>query len=70
VGSSIKHAFDCDIQCVEQAEALVLDEMLVADLEKLANEGIDSFAKHAGIFEADEQTKEVPSTLLPSRVRC
>jgi hypothetical protein len=45
---------------VEHAEALALDEMLVTDLEKLANEGPDSSAKHAGSFEAAEQTKEVP----------
>jgi hypothetical protein len=33
---------------------------LVADLEKLANEGLNSSAKHVGSFEAIEQTKEVP----------
>jgi hypothetical protein len=60
VGSSIEHAFDCDVECVEHAEALALDETLVADTEKLANEGLDSFAKHAGSFEVAEQTKEVP----------
>jgi hypothetical protein len=60
VGSSIEHAFDCDIECVEHAKALALDETLVADMEKLANEGSDSTAKHAGNFEAAEQTKEVP----------
>jgi hypothetical protein len=60
VGSSIEHAFDCDVECVEHAEALALDETLVADLEKLANEGPDSSTKHAGSFEAAEQTKEAP----------
>ena len=60
VGSSIEHAFDCDVECVEHAEALALDETFVADMEKLANEGPDSSAKHAGSFEAAEQTKEVP----------
>jgi hypothetical protein len=60
VGSSIEHAFDCDVECVEHAEALVLDEALVANLEKLVNEDLDSAAKHAGSFEAAEQTKEVP----------
>jgi hypothetical protein len=59
VGSSIEHAFDCDIECVEHSEALALDEMLVADLEKL-NKGLNSSTKHAGSFEAAEQTKEVP----------
>jgi hypothetical protein len=60
VGSSIEHTFDCDVECVEHTEALALVEMLVADLEKLANEGLDSYAKHTGSFEAAEQTKEVP----------
>jgi hypothetical protein len=32
VGSSIEHAFDCDVECVEHAEALALDEALVANM--------------------------------------
>jgi hypothetical protein len=60
VGSSIKYAFDCDVECVEHAEALVLDEALVTNMEKLVNEDLDFSAKHAGSFEAAEQTKEVP----------
>jgi hypothetical protein len=60
VGSSIEHAFDCDVECVEHAEALALDEALVENLEKLVNEDLDSAAKHAGSFEAAEQTKGVP----------
>jgi hypothetical protein len=61
VGSSIEYAFDCDVECVEHAEALALDEALVANLEKMVNEDLDSAAaKHASSFEAAEQTKEVP----------
>jgi rhamnose utilization protein RhaD (predicted bifunctional aldolase and dehydrogenase) len=60
VGSSIKHAYDCDVECVEHAEALALDATLVADMEKLANEGPNSSSKHAGSFKAAKQTKEVP----------
>jgi hypothetical protein len=60
VGSSIEHTFDCDVECVEHAKALVLDEALVASMEKLVNEDLDSTAKRAGSFEAAEQTKEVP----------
>jgi hypothetical protein len=45
---------------VEHAEALALDEALVANLEKLLNKDLDSSAKHVGNFEAIEQTKEVP----------
>jgi hypothetical protein len=69
VGSSIEHAFDCDVECVEHAEALALDEALVANMEKMVNEVLSSTAKHAGSFKAAEQTKEVPSTLLPPRAR-
>jgi hypothetical protein len=60
VGSSIEHAFDCDVGCVEHAEAVVLDKALVANMEKMVNEDLSSTAKHAGSFEAAEQTKEVP----------
>jgi hypothetical protein len=60
VGSSIEHAFDCDVECVEHAEALALDEELMAGLDKLVNEDLDSATKHAGSFEAAEQTKEEP----------
>jgi Flp pilus assembly protein TadD len=60
VGSSIEHAFDCDVECVEHAEALALDEALVANMEKMVNEDLSSTAKHVGSFEAAEQTKEAP----------
>jgi hypothetical protein len=54
VGSSIEHTFDCDVEFLEHAEALALDEVLIANLEKLVNEDLDSSAKHAGSFEAAE----------------
>jgi hypothetical protein len=60
MGSSIEHAFECDVECMEHTEALALDEALIANLEKLVNKDLDSIAKHAGSFEAVEQTKEVP----------
>jgi hypothetical protein len=60
VGSSIEHAFDCDVECVEHAKVLALDEALVANMEKLVNEDLDSSAKHASSFMATKQTKEVP----------
>jgi hypothetical protein len=69
VGSSIEHAFDCDVECVEHAEALALDEALVTTLEKMVNEDLDSTTKHAGNFEAAEQTKEVPLDPAPPRAR-
>jgi hypothetical protein len=55
VGSSIKRTFDCNVECEEHVVALALDEVLVT-----VNEDLDSTAKHAGSFEAGEQTKEVP----------
>jgi hypothetical protein len=60
VGSSIEHAFNCDVECMEHTEALALDEALVENMEKLVNEDLDSATKHAGSFEAVEQNKEVP----------
>jgi hypothetical protein len=56
----IEHAFNCDVECVEHAEAIALDETLMENLEKLVNEDLDSTVKHADSFEAAEQTKEVP----------
>jgi hypothetical protein len=69
VGSSIEHAFNCDVECMEHAEALALDETLMANLEKLVNEDLDSTVKHAGSFEAAEQTKEVPLDPTAPRAR-
>jgi hypothetical protein len=60
VGSSIEHAFDCDVECVEHTKALELDEALVTTLEKMVNEDLDSASKHTCTFEAAKQTKEVP----------
>jgi hypothetical protein len=54
VGSSIEHAFDFNVERVEHAEALALDEALVTNLEKLVNEDLESSAKHAGSFEASK----------------
>jgi hypothetical protein len=51
---------NCDVECVEDAEALALDDALVTNLEKLVNKDLDSSTKHAGSFEATEQIKEVP----------
>jgi hypothetical protein len=45
---------------VEHAEALELDEALVANLKKLVNKDLDSSTKHASSFEVAEQMKEVP----------
>jgi len=42
VGSSFEHAYECDVECVEHAEALAVDEALAADPQRMANEAMDS----------------------------
>jgi hypothetical protein len=49
VGSTYRCAYECDVECVEYAEALAESEALIADLES-----------HAGNFEPAEAVKSVP----------
>ena len=60
VGSSFEHAYECDVECIEHAEALAVDEALAADLQRMANEAMDSAQRHAGSFEPAEGTKDFP----------
>jgi hypothetical protein len=53
VGSTYRHAYECDVECVEYAEALI------ADLECLSMEVPDA-KRHAGNFEPAEAVKSVP----------
>ena len=53
VGSTYRHAYECDVECVEYAEALI------ADLESLSKEVPDA-KRHAGNFEPAEVVKSVP----------
>jgi hypothetical protein len=53
VGSTYRHAYECDVECVEYAEALI------ADLENLSKEVPDA-KRHAGNFEPAETVKSVP----------
>jgi hypothetical protein len=52
VGSTYRHAYECDVECVEYAKAL-------ADLESLSKEVPDA-KRHAGNFEPAEAVKSVP----------
>ena len=65
VGSSFEHTFECDVECVEYAEAQAEDEALAATLDKMASEALDSTHRHAGSFEPAEGIKKVP--LDPNR---
>ena len=42
IGSSFEHAYECDVECVERAEAQAEDEALAATLDKMASEALDS----------------------------
>ena len=59
VGPTYKHAFECDVECVEYAEALAESEALIADLDCLSKEDPDA-KRHAGNFEPAEAVKSVP----------
>jgi hypothetical protein len=53
VGPTYRHAFECDVECVEYAEALI------ADLESLSKE-VPDVKRHSGNFESVETVKSVP----------
>jgi hypothetical protein len=69
VGSSIEHAFDCNVECVEQAEALALDEALVANLENLSTRTSTPPPSTPAASRLLSRPKRCPSTLLPPRAR-
>ena len=59
VGPTYRHAYECDVECVEYAEALAESEALIADLESLSKE-VPDVKRHAGNFESVETAKTVP----------
>ena len=59
VGSTYRHAYECDVECVEYTEALAEFEALIADMESLSKEVSDA-KHHAGNFEPAEAVKSVP----------
>jgi hypothetical protein len=59
VGSTYRHTYECDMECVEYAEALAKFEALITDLESLSKEAPDA-KRHAGNFEPAEAVKSVP----------
>jgi hypothetical protein len=58
VGSTYRHAYECDVECVEYAEALAESEALIADLDCLSKEVPDA-KRHASNFEPAEAVKFV-----------
>jgi hypothetical protein len=63
VGSTYRHAYECDVECVEYAEALAESEALIAYLDCLSKEAPD-VKRHARNFEPAEAVKFV--SLYPS----
>jgi hypothetical protein len=71
VGSTYRHAYECDVECVEYAEALTESEALIANLDCLSKEAPDA-KRHAGNFEPAEAVKSVsldPSNDVGKKVR-
>jgi hypothetical protein len=67
VESTYRHAYECNVECVEYAEALAESEALIIDLECPSKEVPDA-KRHAGNFEPAEAVKSVP--LDPSNDAC
>jgi hypothetical protein len=67
IGSTYSHAYKCDMECVEYAEALAESEALIADLGCLSKEAPDAKC-HAGNFEPTKTVKTV--ALDPSNDAC
>jgi hypothetical protein len=59
VGTTYRHTYECDVECVEYAEALAKSEALIADLESISKEAPD-VKRHAGNFKPAEMVKSVP----------
>jgi hypothetical protein len=67
VGSTYRHAYECDVECMEYAEALAESEALITDLECLSKEVPDA-KRDVGNFEPAEAVKFIP--LDPSNDAC
>jgi hypothetical protein len=71
VGPTYRHAYECDMECVEYAEALAESEALIADMDCLSKEAPET-KRHAGNFESAEAVKSVsldPSNDAGKKVR-
>jgi hypothetical protein len=67
IGSTYRHAYECDVECVEYAEVITESEALIADLDCLSKEVPDA-KRHASNFEPAEAVKTV--VLDPSNDAC
>jgi hypothetical protein len=67
VGSTYHHTYECDVECMEYAEAIAESEALIADLECLSKEAPDA-KRHTSNFKPAEAVKTV--ALDPSNDAC
>jgi hypothetical protein len=58
VRSTYRHAYECDVECVEYAEAIAESKALITDLDCLSKEASDA-KRHTGNFEPAEAVKSV-----------
>ena len=58
IESTYQHAYDCDVECIEYAEALVEAETLIVNLDRLGSE-LPEPKRRAGTFEPTEAVKLV-----------
>ncbi|XP_066311473.1 uncharacterized protein [Miscanthus floridulus] len=58
IESTYEHAYDCDVECIEYAEALVEAESLIIDLDRLGNH-LPEPKHRAETFEPTEAVKLV-----------
>jgi hypothetical protein len=58
VGSMYRHAYECDVECVEYAEAIAKSEALIADLDCLSKEAPDT-KRRTDNFEPAKAIKSV-----------
>ena len=59
VGSTYRHAYECDVECVEYAEALAESEALIADLESLFKEVPAEAVKSVPLDPSNNASKQV-----------
>ena len=59
IESTYEHAYDCDVECIEYANAIMEAKALIVNLDQLGSEVPDS-KRRAGTFEPAEAIKLIP----------
>ncbi|XP_066311362.1 uncharacterized protein [Miscanthus floridulus] len=59
IESTYEHAYDCNIECIEYAKALVEAETLIVNLDRLGSEPPEP-KRRAGTFKPTEAVKLIP----------